>query len=789
MARLNAANNASTTLAADITSAATSITVVDASRFPNPPFRCTIYKYEPISGEIIEVTARSGNTFTTVVRGKEGTTASAWDSGDLIEVLHTAEMYTELVYTGDSRLSDDRTPKVHGNDKHSATYVTQTEINSSISSHAGNATAHHSNVNDPTSGEKAALAGTSGTPGSTNKYVTNGDSRMTNARTPTAHKTSHAAGGSDEITPADIGAAASSHTHSYLPLAGGTVTGDLVINGNVTISGTETVVNTATLEISDNIMVLNADVTGTPTENAGIEIERGTSPNVLLRWNEASDIWEVTKNGTNYYTILDSAHAANGVTTSKITNWDAAYTHSTSSHARTDATLVQSSLTNGNIKINGTETNVYTHPTTAGNKHIPSGGAASQFLQYSADGTAVWSSVDWSEISSKPATYAPSSHEHSIIISNGSTNQITLDTNSALGIVAGSSISITYDDVNNKLTINNTYSYTHPTGAGYNHIPSGGASNQFLQYSTSGVAVWSSVDWTELSGKPSTFAPSSHTHPYTEVTGLGGAATLNVGTTTGTVAAGDDSRFHSNANDPTSDQKAALAGTSGTPSSTNKYVTNADSRLTDARTPVAHNHSATEITSGTLAVARGGTGIASYTVGNYIYASAATTLSQRTPAQVLSDIGAAASGHTHSYLPLAGGTMSSNAIIKFPSEQRAKITLYSSSDWHTIGTEAYHIAYGGFHTAVGSHEGHKFYTAPANLAAQIGSGTSNSSSGYTNSKNSKFFGTVDFAEDTNTAGDANITGDAVIGGKATIAAKYDIQYNATTNSLDFNYVG
>lgn len=33
---------------------------------------------------------------------------------------------------------------------------------------------------------------------------------------------------------------------------------------------------------------------------------------------------------------------------------------------------------------------VYTHPTSSGNKHIPSGGAAGQFLKWSADGTAVW---------------------------------------------------------------------------------------------------------------------------------------------------------------------------------------------------------------------------------------------------------------------------------------------------------------------------------------------------------------------------------------------------------------
>lgn len=32
----------------------------------------------------------------------------------------------------------------------------------------------------------------------------------------------------------------------------------------------------------------------------------------------------------------------------------------------------------------------YTHPTSSGNKHIPAGGSAGQFLKWSADGTAVW---------------------------------------------------------------------------------------------------------------------------------------------------------------------------------------------------------------------------------------------------------------------------------------------------------------------------------------------------------------------------------------------------------------
>ena len=33
---------------------------------------------------------------------------------------------------------------------------------------------------------------------------------------------------------------------------------------------------------------------------------------------------------------------------------------------------------------------IYTHPTTSGNKHIPSGGSSGQILRWSADGTAEW---------------------------------------------------------------------------------------------------------------------------------------------------------------------------------------------------------------------------------------------------------------------------------------------------------------------------------------------------------------------------------------------------------------
>jgi len=49
---------------------------------------------------------------------------------------------------------------------------------------------------------------------------------------------------------------------------------------------------------------------------------------------------------------------------------------------------------------------------------------------------------------------------------------------------------------------------------------------------------------------------------------------------------------HANTNDPGADEKAALAGTSGVPSATNKYVTDSDARNTNARAPTAHDNAA-----------------------------------------------------------------------------------------------------------------------------------------------------------------------------------------------------
>lgn len=80
--------------------------------------------------------------------------------------------------------------------------------------------------------------------------------------------------------------------------------GDVVVGGDLTVNGTTTTLNTETLSIEDNIVVLNSNVTGSPTTNAGVEVERGTSNNVVMRWNESADRWDFTNDGSTYNNVL-----------------------------------------------------------------------------------------------------------------------------------------------------------------------------------------------------------------------------------------------------------------------------------------------------------------------------------------------------------------------------------------------------------------------------------------------------------------------------------------------------
>ena len=81
---------------------------------------------------------------------------------------------------------------------------------------------------------------------------------------------------------------------------------NVIITGNLTVSGTTTSVNSNTVNIGDNIIVLNSDESGTPSQDGGIEIERGTSTNVRFQFKESTDRWQFSNDGSTYFNLPTS---------------------------------------------------------------------------------------------------------------------------------------------------------------------------------------------------------------------------------------------------------------------------------------------------------------------------------------------------------------------------------------------------------------------------------------------------------------------------------------------------
>jgi hypothetical protein len=75
---------------------------------------------------------------------------------------------------------------------------------------------------------------------------------------------------------------------------------------------------------------------------------------------------------------------------------------------------------------------------------------------------------------------------------DGAVGAVTLNHDSLTGFVANEHLDWTADQGSTNLHANNYTDtvYTHPTGPGYNHIPTGGSAGQVLKYSSSGTAVW-----------------------------------------------------------------------------------------------------------------------------------------------------------------------------------------------------------------------------------------------------------------------------------------------------------
>jgi hypothetical protein len=107
-------------------------------------------------------------------------------------------------------------------------------------------------------------------------------------------------------TARDTANSAYAEANLKLNISGGTITGSLVVQGNLEILGNSTTLNVETLAVEDNEIILNSNVTGSPALDGIITINRGTSTNAVLKWDETSDQWKWADGEGTFY-ALDSA--------------------------------------------------------------------------------------------------------------------------------------------------------------------------------------------------------------------------------------------------------------------------------------------------------------------------------------------------------------------------------------------------------------------------------------------------------------------------------------------------
>tara|TARA_R110001606_G_scaffold29733_3_gene92579 strand:- start:7843 stop:12633 length:4791 start_codon:yes stop_codon:yes gene_type:complete len=109
-----------------------------------------------------------------------------------------------------------------------------------------------------------------------------------------------------------IDAGANAITGGAGTLASLTVSGNTTIQGDLTVSGAVTTTLAETVNIEDNLIVLNSNFTGAATENAGIEVERGDDANKQFIWDETANRWSTVGEDLAIGTLHSDSFALTG---------------------------------------------------------------------------------------------------------------------------------------------------------------------------------------------------------------------------------------------------------------------------------------------------------------------------------------------------------------------------------------------------------------------------------------------------------------------------------------------
>lgn len=324
--------------------------------------------------------------------------------------------------------------------------------------------------------------------------------------------------------------------------------------------------------------------------------------------------------------------------------------------------------------------------------------------------------------------------------------------------------------------------------------------------------------WDEVTSKPATFPPSAHTHPISDVVNLqttldgksavghthptsdivsgtlpvvrGGTGKNSIGGTSyirGDGAGGYIERSYAqvredlgvtgytelDASDIVSGVFPVVRGGTGRGTLTqNSYLVGDGTNNVILRTPdavlsdigaaaVSHTHPTSDIVSGTLPIVRGGTGKNSIGSTNFIRGDGSGSYIERTGAQVRSDIGAAATSHTHAAGDITSGTLS---ISRIP----------TGTSWNTV--------------AVGNHS-HTEYAALNHVHATLSTGNGLTGSSY-NGSTSRTWSLTSIAAGSSTVGALAYNGTSrssgqLYGGTSSPSSTTRLNYDGNLHARNF----
>jgi hypothetical protein len=149
------------------------------------------------------------------------------------------------------------------------------------------------------------------------KYDNNGTERIIASVTLGPNETWTLAGSFDERGAQKTSTSANNNNQTFTGLTqidNLNVPGNALILGNLVVEGVTTTLNVNNLLIEDSEIVLLSNTAGAPVLNAQLIIDRGSSLNTFLRWNETAQRWGWSDDGLNFYsfqTARDAFAAAN----------------------------------------------------------------------------------------------------------------------------------------------------------------------------------------------------------------------------------------------------------------------------------------------------------------------------------------------------------------------------------------------------------------------------------------------------------------------------------------------